>query len=308
MTQEITTRIEAPRQLVDRTASRVNELLAGGELHTPPGYSAMNALRGAWLWLQDATTYHKGKSDVPVLEVVTQASIANAMLSMVVQGLDVQQGSCYLIPYGEHLTCQRSYFGDILVAKRTAGVQDVLPVIVWEGEQFEYEIQGGRHVVTKHVPLLDRPANAKIRFAYAVVEFTDGRPPVTEIMTFAQVQTSWKKSKAKPERPNSPHSEQPDQMAARTVIRRALKRYVRGAIDSGLGPTARHVLQQIEAEDRLAIAQDDLDAHVAEHANREALQLDEAEADEVDEAQMEAEFDAAHAEFEEQKLPMDPGY
>src|SRR5690625_2416022 len=275
MSQELsTTQAAEPRQLVDRTAERVNQLLTAGELHTPPGYSAMNSLRGAWLWLQDATTYHNGK-EVPILSVVTQASVANAMLSMIVQGLDVQQQSCYLIPYGKHLACQRSYFGDILIAKRTAGVQDVHPQVVWEGDEFEYEVQSGRIVVTRHKPLLDRPDKAKILFAYCVIEFKDGRPPVTEIMSMSQIQTSWKKSKAKPERANSPHSEQPDQMAMRTVIRRGLKRYVKSAIDAGLGPAARQVLQQIEAEDTLAAANEDLERDIDAHSNRDALEIDE---------------------------------
>lgn len=289
--------------LADRTAHRITEMLQNGQLHLPADYSADNELKAAWLALQTIET----KDKKPVLQACTQSSIANALLSMVVQGLSVDKQSCYFIPYGEHLACQRSYFGDILLAKRQAGVLDVLPMVVYEGEEFNYSVQGGRIVVDKHVPDLDRKADAPIKFAYCVVEFSDGRSPYTEVMTWAQVQSSWEKAKGRQNNQYGPHKQTPDRMTIRTVIRRALKRY----INSSMAPDLRMELERIESTDQMAAAQADLDVEVESHTNREHLPLPEAdqridvETGEV----LDAEFDAAHAEHVAAQEPMlDPGY
>src|SRR5690625_2664860 len=88
--------------IVERTAVRVNQMLQAGQLHVPADYSPDNALKAAWLNLQEV----KDRNKKPALEVCTQASVANALLSMVVQGLDVNKKQGYFIVYGNHLAFQ----------------------------------------------------------------------------------------------------------------------------------------------------------------------------------------------------------
>ena len=71
------------KDTVDIVAAKVREFQERGELHFPPNYSAENAMKAAWLKLQE-TTDRNGK---PALQVCTKDSIANALLKMVVYGL-----------------------------------------------------------------------------------------------------------------------------------------------------------------------------------------------------------------------------
>ena len=70
----------------------------------------------------------------------------------------------------------------------------------------------------------------KIKYAYAVVEQEDGEA-YTEIMTWAQIQKSWSKSRNKEQ---TVHKEFPDQMAKRTVINRACKMFFNTSDDSDM--------------------------------------------------------------------------
>lgn len=70
----------------------------------------------------------------------------------------------------------------------------------------------------------------KIKYAYAVVEQEDGES-YTEIMTWAQIQKSWSKSRSKDQ---TVHKEFPDQMAKRTVINRACKMFFNTSDDSDM--------------------------------------------------------------------------
>ena len=56
-----------------------------GQLQLPQGYHAGNAVRAAWLYLQEV----KDKNYKPALEVCTQNSIANCLLEMIIKGLNI---------------------------------------------------------------------------------------------------------------------------------------------------------------------------------------------------------------------------
>ena len=101
------------KTVVDLVADRVRVFQESGEINFPRGYSPENALKSAWLELQSIQTTDKK----PVLTACTQSSIANCLLSMVVQGLNPNKKQCYFIAYGDQLTLQRSYFGAMTVAK-----------------------------------------------------------------------------------------------------------------------------------------------------------------------------------------------
>lgn len=301
-------------QVVDQVAKKVQGFLQSGQLHLPPGYSPVNAMHAAWLKLQEVKDT-KGRL---ALETCSKASIANALFKMVVQALDPAKEQCYFIAYGEHLTCQLSYFGAIAMARRMSGVEDVLPMVRYEGEEFELAIERGRYVVERHKPDINRKPGTPITHAYVVIEYADGRPPKTEVMTWDQIQTSWKKSRGNPQRDGSPHREQPDQMSMRTVIMRGLKRDLKSSSDHHLG----ELLAEIERVDTIAAAETELYDAAAEHANRELLTLDNepptidlessagltpeemAEAEARDLADAQADLDARR----QQGQPAEPGF
>jgi len=95
------------KDTVDIVAAKVREFQERGELDLPPNYSPENAMKSAWLILQN--TFDKNKK--PVLHACTKDSIANSLLDMIVQGLNPAKKQCYFIAYGNQLVCQRSYFG-----------------------------------------------------------------------------------------------------------------------------------------------------------------------------------------------------
>lgn len=252
------------RDTVDVVAARIRTLIQDGELRLPPNYSAENALKAAWLTLQEVTD----KDGRPALSVCTKDSIANSLLDMVVQGLNPVKKQCYFIVYGKRLVCQRSYFGDIALVKQVLPKADVYFGVVYEGDEFEYEFDRGRKRIVKHHQKIENVRPDKIVAAYCVIDPGDGQPAYTEIMTWTQIQQSWRQSKQyKPEGGNTPHHTFPDQMALRTVIRRACKTVINSSSDDYL------LLHHMHRSDALA-AEAEMDAEVAEQANSEVIDVE----------------------------------
>lgn len=247
------------REIVARTEERIETLLAEKELALPPGYAWQNALKSAWLELQDATIpygKHKGKR---VLDVVTEKSVANALLDMTVQGLNPAAKQGYFIPYGSTLTFQRSYFGSVAVAKRVANVDDVRALVVYAGDELELEIADGRRRILSHRQTFESIREGTIVGAYAIVDFRTERPPVVDVMTIEELKTSWGQTESRGE----VHQKFPEEMARRTVIQRALKPIINTATDEYLFLDAYNrdgsITVEAELEDDLAVEPVDLD-------------------------------------------------
>lgn len=216
------------KNVVDNAEARVQELLAAGNLNLPESYSVGNAMRTASLILQETVNAKKE----PVLQACTQTSIANALLSMAIQGLNPAKNQVYFIAYGDKLVAQRSYFGDIALAKRFCGVKSVHAQVVYAGDKFETEIdyRGVEHV-SKHVR--SDEGREDIVAVYAVVLFEDeDREFETTVMTWPEVLKSWSMA---PTATNPARSKFPGEMAKRTVIRRALKGLLNSSDDEALG-------------------------------------------------------------------------
>ncbi len=212
-------------KLVDVVKNKVDTLVTEGALHFPPNYSASNALYEAWLIIQDT----KDKNGNSVLDVCTGASVVNAMLNTVIQGLSPKKRQIYYIPYGNQLQALRSYFGTIAVTKRLPGVKDVYAVIVYEKDVFEAHLEKDSWKIDKHESRIENADPDAIKAAYAVIEKEDGSQYI-EIMNKKQIDASWNKSKTS----KTVHKEFPDQMAKRTVINRACKMFANTSDDSDL--------------------------------------------------------------------------
>ncbi|HHV99979.1 MAG TPA: recombinase RecT [Clostridiaceae bacterium] len=250
------------RDVVDVVGKKVQEFVSRGELHLPPNYSVENAMKSAWLILQN--TLDKDKR--PVLQVCTRDSIANALLDMAVQGLNPAKKQGYFIAYGKQLVFQRSYFGTMAVTKRVAGAKDIFSEVVYKGDEFEYTIKNGNKYITKHVQKIENVDPNNIVAAYCTIIFDDDRQ-FTDIMTWAEIQKAWSKSKMNPEKEGSTHKEFPQEMARKTVINRACKRYLNSSDDGSL------LMHHINREDEV-VAEAEVEAEIAENANQELIDIE----------------------------------
>ncbi len=124
------------KNITEEVLARVQDLNKKGDLVIPQGYSAENALKSAYLILSE--TLDRDKK--PVLQSCSKASIANALLDMVIQGLSPAKKQCYFIPYGGKLQLSRSYLGTVAATKRLKGVKNVVANIIYEGDEFAYEL------------------------------------------------------------------------------------------------------------------------------------------------------------------------
>ena len=220
---------EKRKEIVDVVANKIKTLQTRGEIHFPPNYSPDNALKSAWLIIQQTEDMNKQ----PALAVCTKESIINAMFDMTIQGLSPAKKQCYFIVNAKKLTLMRSYFGTCAVLKRLSHVDDVVGQVVYKGDEFEYEIDlKARKHITKHVQKLENVV-AKIDNIVCVyaITFLKNGDSYAEIMTNAQIRQSWTKSRMKDP---TVQKEYPDQMALRTVYNRAGKIDINTSDDSDL--------------------------------------------------------------------------
>lgn len=216
------------KNITDSVLVKVNSFVESKQLFLPKDYSAANALKSAYLLLVDTKT-RDGK---PVLEACTKESVANALFKMVTLGLNPIKKQCDFIAYGNSLSCDMEYAGNIAIAKR-CGMKDIKGVAILKGDEFEFEVvaETGRKRVTKHKQTLDSIGDPNVIGAYAIVTFDDGTTD-TEIMNFRQIQAAWNQGGMKG---NSPaHKNFPDQMSIKTVINRACKLIIRTSDDGAL--------------------------------------------------------------------------
>lgn len=261
------------RNITDQVLAKIEQFKETGSLNIPKDYSAANALKAAWLVLQDVKTMDKK----PVLDVCTKASIANALLKMVVMGLNPVRRQCSFIAYGNKLECQREYAGTIAIAKRDANVESVTGAAIFEGDVFEYAIDPEtlQRKITKHEQTIDSLGSGKVKGAYAVVTYNDGSKKI-EIMAMPQIIAAWGQGATKGQSPA--HKNFPDQMAIKTVINRALKIDINSSDDGAF----------MDDEDTPAI--DVKAAHVnhtiEENANKQEIGFDTPVNEEHEEAEM----------------------
>lgn len=217
------------KDTVDIVASKIRHFQDSGELHFPANYSPENALKSAWLTLQSVET----KDHKPALQVCTKDSIANALLDMVVQGLNPSKHQCYFIAYGNKLTCQRSYMGTMAVTKSATGAKDIFAEVVYKGDDFKFSIVRGKKRVTEHTQTIENIERGEIIGAYCTLVDAEDRE-FTEFMTIAEIKKAWAQSKMNPNSEGSTHNKFPQEMCKKTVINRACKTFLNSSDDSSL--------------------------------------------------------------------------
>ena len=257
------------KQITDIVFNKVVDLQARGAIDFPNNYSVGNALKSAYLMLQQATTRDKK----PVLQACTQESIANSLLDMVVQGLNPAKQQCYFIPYGNQLTLSRSYLGTIALTKRLKGVKDVVAYPIYKNDKLDigFDILTGKTKINEFKPSLAHNIQELIGALGIIVG--EKEPLYVEYMNMDQIKKAWEQGQMKGK--SGAHINFADQMAIKTVINRICKRYVNTADDSD--KIADLINQSTEEVDNA------MEVEMAENANVKELPLDEIEEVEFEE-------------------------
>jgi len=267
-TQQPKTAVVKFENVADQVLEKVKRFTDDGGLVLPRNYSVANNLKSAWLILQETSD----RSDKPVLEVCTKASIANALFDMVLQGMSVSKKQGYFIAYGNKLEFQRSYFGTVALAKRVQGgiVTEPVANVIYEGDEFIYTIdpKTGLISIIKHEQKLENIDDSKIKAAYAIATYADGKTQTT-IMTIDQIKKAWNQGATKGQSPA--HKNFPAEMCKKTVIGRACKMVINSSDDAWLYDGKKD-------EDDVDVAQRQRDAEVA---GRSANKLEDAEYEEI---------------------------
>lgn len=281
----------------DQVLEKVNKFTADGALILPRNYSVENNMKSAWLILQETLD----RNNKPVLEVCTKASVANALFDMVLQGMSVSKNQGYFIAYGNKLEFQRSYFGTVALAKRVHGgiVTEPVANVIYDGDEFIYTIDPSTGLVkiVKHDQKLENIDDSKIKAAYAIVTYADGKTQTT-IMTIDQIKKAWNQGATKGQSPA--HKNFPAEMCKKTVIGRACKLVINSSDDAWLYDGKAD-------EDDVDVARQQRDAEVRV---RSSVRLEDADYEEVpvgtaqqEQQQAQAAAPAASAADDE-----DPGY
>lgn len=190
----------------------LDDHVKNGTIVVPEGFNYIAAINSAMYLLSEATD----KNGRPALEVCTTKSINYSLTKMVLLGLNPMLKQGYFIVYGSELQFMPSYFGDRAMAERT-GITDIVSRVVFDKDEFSCEFKDGYPII-KHVYV----GGDKITHAYCLFTLPNGRR-AGDVMTFAQILKSWAHSKD-PNRKSQ--NDSPEEMAKRTVTRRALKPYI----------------------------------------------------------------------------------
>lgn len=248
---------------IDGLTKQLNEKCKYG-MSFPQDYNLSNALMGAYLILKETTD----KSGRPILETCTQVSIANSLMDMATMGLNPQKKQGYFVAYGGKCQFQKSYFGNITIARRY-GLKSISAEIIYDGDDFVYNIEYGRKVFVRHEQDVMNIDNDKIKGAYAVAVMTDGTK-LLEVMNIKQIKQSWQQGYGYKEKGGT-HEKFADQMAKKTVINRLCKMITNTYGDEAVIDTFER-LEEVEGEDRIAA---DVSYEISHNANKEEFVIDE---------------------------------
>lgn len=109
----------------------------------------------------------------PSLASINPSEVYSGLLKGAYLGLDFMNRECYLIPYGNTVSFQTDYKGEVKFTKKYSirKIKDIYAKVVREGDEFTEEIIDGHpRIQFKSVPF----SNADIIGAFAVCLFQDG--------------------------------------------------------------------------------------------------------------------------------------
>lgn len=198
--------VQVKQNVGDMVIARVNSLCEAG-FNMPKDYNFVNAIKMSVLKLQDL----KDKNGKSALEVCTPASIQTALFRMCCKGLNAALNQVYFIVRGNVLCDQDSYFGKVLMVKRIYPDWNPVPVVIREGDVFEYAIdpKTGKKFVVKHEQKLENIDNG---FVGGYMYLPDGE---LYIMSKKQILQAWAKSSSKEQ---TTHKQFDEKMVQKTLV------------------------------------------------------------------------------------------
>lgn len=169
----------------------------------------------------------KDKNGKSVLDTCTPLSIQNAIYECITNELTPSKKQTYFIPYGNELTSQTSYFGNVKKARDVANVI-IHSQVVRDGDSIDIEMRANGTMLIRHKPDI-KSLNKPIIMAYAVASSpVTGEVIDSDIMTIDEIKKSWAKSQSG----GKVSKEFPHEMARRTVTNRLAKHFINTSDDS----------------------------------------------------------------------------
>lgn len=156
------------------------------------------------------------------IEKVPAIGVTKALISMFSNKLDFRKNHCYFFVQndkntGKSLRFGWQYQGLISVAKERCNVHSVVPVLVYEEDDFQAKYDFGDLIIERHVPTF----SGKIKGGYCVVNFLDGYKLI-KYFTRAEMDARRDKSMAK----NGQFWNWEREMYEKTLINATLKRII----------------------------------------------------------------------------------
>lgn len=208
----------------DRFVYDIMQSALQAKVKVPPDYAVENAIKFAYLQIVGEGYFEK----------CSQGSVFNAVLKMVVLGLNPAKEQCYFINMGGKLLCMRSWYGSIAVVKRyDLNVKRINYAVVYGGDIVKTSIIKGIRYITQHEQDISNIRNDNVIGAYALALDQNGNDYASDFMTFDEIKLSWARSTKKGEyapilangeiNPKSDHYKHPDRFCCRTVVNRLCK-------------------------------------------------------------------------------------
>ena len=242
---------------IDGLSAQLKEKTQYG-LTFPADYNPTNALMGAYLIMKE-TTDKNGKY---ILESCSQASIANSLMDTTTLGLSASKKQGYFIAYGGKCQFQKSYFGNITLARRN-GLKRINAEVIYEGDAFKYHIENGAKVIDEHTQDFMNIDIDKIKGAYAVAFMEDGTS-IVEVMNINQLKKAWnQRMGGLKEDATSTHTKFRDQMAKKTVINRLCKMIANTSTDGNIS----EVSDRLDELENVDIVAEDVAYEIENNAN-----------------------------------------
>lgn len=271
---------------LNNVVAKIKTLQQENQITLPKNYSETNAINSAWLMLQEVKV-KSGNDFKPALEVCSKNSIVESLYNMAIQGLNPAKKQCYFVPYGGKLTLMRSYMGTVAVTKRLNGVKDVKAFAIYEGDKFDMCFNKETYNIDfEYEPKFENIDPSKIKGAFAIVIGDNGEKLHTEIMTLDQIKKSWAMSRTY-KNDSKVHNTFTEEMAKKTVINRACKKFFNTSDDNDLliesvNNTNDSLEDKFDKEDIIEVTKAEVDQEIEENANKEVIDIPVVDAEVVE--------------------------
>jgi|LGOV01.1.fsa_nt_gb recombination protein RecT len=221
--------IIVPKNITDKVMNSLEISMKDDRLHLPKNFSLPNAMKSAYLKLQETVD----KTGQPVLKSCTETSIVNSLLFTALSGLTCSKDQIYYIAYRNVLKPMVSVFGNIAISQRMSSVEGPpIAKMIYKGDKVDIgENELGEEVITKHERTWDSRMTNEITAAYATIQVSG--IVRSAIMTMPEILESWSKSKTDKE-----HKLHRSEFVKRTIINRLLKPIIKSSDDSDLAFSA----------------------------------------------------------------------